>query len=362
MNNIIKFTSGLLLTSSLLFAEDSRGRDDCKGPVLCPIAPMEQRMDCCNRFHVDIGLLYEQPVFSFMMPGAEGHYELPPIDPNALDPSNETADWLFQCFDYSLGLTASLGYFMDHDSWYLGANFDWLSSSLYKRYNLNDESDNVDLQNIPEFYGTEDYNDNYYGIHELQDEFFRSLNYSAKFNFYSFNVLLSRGSYHSPTYSLEPYAAINAIWFDNYQKTNYFNEENTGYSEIHKKNWGAGPMFGVDGEYYFSCAFSLFMDSSISLLYGESSSFVDTDYILYDNDAHTELDEHYFTTENRKTYCQYFVPVRSILGVQFSKFCFEDSHYLAIKLGFDVRMVLSYPEIDRGFAMSGLYTNLIWNF
>lgn len=364
MNNILKFTSGLILASSALFGETSVKPNGCTGPVLCPIAPMDQGMDCCKRAHIDIGLLYQQPAFPFMMPAVKGVYGLPPVKPTSNDDVNELAEWMFQCFDYTLGLTASLGYFMEHDNWYAEANLDWISSTLNRNYSLNDNPGDSNYQNLPEFYGSYYYKDNYKGLESLQTAFYTTLHYKASFDLYALTVLLSRGSYHSKSYSFEPYAAIHALWFDNYQKTNYYHSEDNqnGLYEIDKKNWGAGPMFGLNGEYLFTNCLSLFSDSNVSFLYGESLSQTISNYKSFDDDADLALDDDDYTTETMDIHCQYFLPMRSIIGLKFAKYCYEGKYHLAVKLGYDVRVVFSYPAMDRGFAMNGLYANLIWNF
>ena len=63
---------------------------------------------------------------------------------------------------------------------------------------------------------------------------------------------------------------------------------------------------------------------------------------------------------------QYFVPIRTILGVKLGTYCLQDEHYVAVKVGYDARYVFAYPALYKygggSIAMNGLYVNFIWDF
>ena len=116
--------AGALLAVVLCNASTLFGADDnmvsvkpngCKGPVLCPtFSVLDDKGPCCHTWHVDVGLLYQQPGFSGMLSGVsylgtynEGSTEETFKDQN-IQPMQES-------FDYSLGLTVSLGHLINHD-------------------------------------------------------------------------------------------------------------------------------------------------------------------------------------------------------------------------------------------------------
>ena len=134
--NIKKATQLLLIAlvsvSSALFGSESMAMriNGCKGAVLCPSFPLAAPdEDCCQLWHVDVGLLYQQPGFSGMTPGVEYKSLFVQADTTSTTFSNQLITNLTKCFDYDLGLTVGLGHLSKHDHWFVGANFDWMSSN-----------------------------------------------------------------------------------------------------------------------------------------------------------------------------------------------------------------------------------------
>ena len=329
-------------------------------PVLCPVNPMDARNDCCYNYHVDIGLIYQQPYLPGMNAGQE-YVEI--HDGNPVDPDyyHDQLTVLEECFDYALGVTASLGYLLKHDDWYLGARFNYLHSSVNSNYNNTELSTHHLLINLPYIglSGSTALNEYAEAFDELNGEEFNRVVYSASINIYLLDILISRGSFHSKFFSYEPFTGVKALWFDSNDSSQMFASNDTGHLIIKQDNWGAGPMFGFNGEYHFFDGLAIFSDSDVALLFGESN--LSTEAQQEDLDGGL-VDDQYRSTRYENIGCMIYVPVRSILGLKFSKYCFEDRHYLALKIGYDVQAVIGLEDLYRGFTMSGLYTNLVWNF
>lgn len=359
MKKLLKMTSVLILSSAALFGGNSTKPNCCNGPVLCPTFPLDTKDDCCKRLHVDLGLIYQQPAFANMTAGSlDTVYE---SFSNNKTTVIETYDILLECFDYTLGLTASLGYLLEHDDWYFGTRFDWLSASMTK---LHPSTDNVTQIYSHNLVSSANYEDIAEEI--ITDEEFNKVIYSANIDIYVLDVLLSRGSFHSKCFSYEPFAGVKALWFSTKQVATYYgpNSESSHVSDYgiwteKQHNWGAGPMFGLNGEYYLIKELSIYSDNNIALLFGEADQKEINEFIA---DIDSSYDYDFLSTTNRNELCQIYIPIRTGLGLKFSRMCFDDAHYLALKIGYEVTAVLSYPATDRGYTMSGLYTNLIWNF
>ncbi|MCH9621124.1 MAG: hypothetical protein S4CHLAM20_05400 [Chlamydiia bacterium] len=324
----------------------------CKGPVLCSNFPMlSDCEDCCHTWHVDVGLLYQQPGFSGMNAGI--CYSTPFVHETGALFQNQVVTNLTQCFDYDPGLTVSLGHLFMHDDWFLLARFDWLSTSIGNRVYEDNQAEykpnaNFDTGVLPASFSSTD--------------IFTKIKYGADMDIYTLDVLLSRGAFLSKCYSFEPFAGVKAAWFDANQNANYYNatEFPGGSYAIFKElrsNWGVGPMFGFNGEYNFTQGFALFSDSDIAVLYGEASRTI-TSILTNSSDVAAERK----ITNQTKYDCQYYVPVRTILGVKLSRYCLEDNHYLAVKIGYDARALVSYTNTENGYVMSGLYLNFLWDF
>jgi hypothetical protein len=167
----------------------------CKGPVLCPSYPIYDRCDeCCDyRWIVNLGLLYQQPWMSNMGAGTSSvaGVNILQIDNVSNAPyANTTIRFLEECFDYSLGITAGIGYFMEHDNWFFLVDFDWLSSNITNSYS------NVELQySLQGFTNptvqTAQFGSNIY----LFDNLYTSLISKANLDIYDLNFALSCGSF-----------------------------------------------------------------------------------------------------------------------------------------------------------------------
>lgn len=350
-----------IIQINFLVAQNSVKQNCCNGPVLCPMSPIMVEAGCCHRMHFDIGLLYQSPQFE----GAISGVSYTPMFPFELEEveddlyiGNQLEKPLHQCFPYALGVTVSLGRYIEHDDFYIGARFDYLRSYKAAAYDTTDRpgyllrpNSNLNLD-ITE--GT-DFN--------ADDDTLTKIIYNGAFKLYQLDVLMSRGSYYSSSFSYEPFAGIKALWFSLDQDTSNFSSDFDGGNYMtwqeRQDSWGAGPLFGFNTLYHFTCKLALFSDSDIALLYGESR-LQNISTLVGVLDAPVEVDQVIDRQNNEG--CQFYVPLRTILGVQLADYCFEKKHYLAAKVGFDVRAVIAYPTDVRGFFMQGVYANLVWNF
>jgi hypothetical protein len=317
----------------------------CDGPVLCPSFPVINNCSkCCYTWDVDIGLLYQQPGFANMSPG----YAYQPIFQNPPQRANRDASlvWVDQTskmieaqYDYTAGLTVGLGYLLKHDNWYVGLNFDYLGASTSKVYQ--DSNTKYRPSSDFAFQAMAGGELNYpYGT-------WGNINYKANTDIYVLGAVLSRGSYHSNTFSYEPFAGVKALWFDNNQTKKYQSPDNPNANSQYilsttQDNWGVGPMFGVNGEYHIISGISIFTDSSVGVLYGKNSYSAKTFVSL---GADIETDRNVTNSGNIKNVV--YVPVRTVLGFKLSSYFLEESHYVALKIGYDVQAVLSTSNKTR---------------
>jgi hypothetical protein len=59
----------MMITLTTLYADNIKP-NGCDGPILCsPLPIAAKRADCCYSWHVGVGVLYQQPAFSFMDSG-----------------------------------------------------------------------------------------------------------------------------------------------------------------------------------------------------------------------------------------------------------------------------------------------------
>lgn len=360
---------------------DSVKPNGCKGAVLCPTFPIIANMeDCGYTWHVDLGLLYQQPGFAGMNAGTS--YS-PLYQETSGGFQNQTIKNLLQSFDYSLGLTVSLGHLIKHDDWFVLARFDWMNANS-----------SVNYETAGTFYGP-NANFNFDVMLGLSNnwnpatDYFTEIDYNAEISIYALDVILSRGSYHSKCFSYEPFMGVKALWYNDSQAIDYFatfsgtplTNGNVPSLNLSQDNWGVGPVFGFNGEYHITNGLSLFSMSDIGILYGQSEN----DYISTLSSATTGVTTLQAISNNTQNNCQYYVPVRSIIGIKLDSYCLEDAHYVAIKLGYDVRAILATPitssttstamvdgasvltstittAISNDVFMSGLYCDFEWDF
>jgi hypothetical protein len=368
--------AGVLLTaitcmSTSLTAADvtSTKYNGCKGPSLCSSFPLlDNGQNCCYTWHLDVGLLYQQPIFNGNSAGSAFVPVYQQTGTAATSAISQTETTLNVAMDYVLGVTASVGYLMHHDNWFFGAKFDWLSATSNTNF---DETNTFYLANRMFADGNTLGLEADFGIFagsgfDPRSDYFDNINYNANIDIYALDVLLSRGSYISNCFSYEPWMGVEALWFSTATLSKYYTTSSgglgtTSYAQLAANYdvWGAGPTFGFNGEYYITEGLSFFSDSNVALLIGEVTGKYTTSLIT--SSTTTDPLESVLNANNSSAY---MLPIRSIIGVKLSSFCLEDKHFVALKLGYDVRVVGVAPNqyLGTGFSTNGLYADLVWNF
>jgi hypothetical protein len=365
-----------VLGASFLLAE-SKEEGKSKGfkrANLCSSSVEENCNLCCHLWHLDIGLLYEQPWISDMGAGTVSYNTT--IYQNHLEDGYENAESYFleDCFNYSLGLTAQVGYIMEHDRWFLLANFNYLSASLFKSY-----EDSNAYYSLIGFY-----NDQVIEPYFQYGNIFESLSHKASVNIYDLNVELTKGSFLSNCFYLEPFFGVKALWYNAnqvrkfYKPTVFISNDVYQQASIKYKSWGVGPVFGINSEYFLVHWLSVFIDSEIAVLYGG----IDSTNVSLFVDPTINNNTHGTSTFHQKFNQPYFLPVRSILGLKVSKTFSNDQYFFALKIGYDVRYIIVdsglngdvsggigrnsstnfVPKNGYNIGANGLYTDLVWNF
>jgi len=363
LKNMTKSLIAMLCASSALFgAEDAMVMriNGCKGPVLCPSFPIAAPDEgCCQTWHLDAGLLWQQPGFSGMNAGTAWITQFMSTDTGG-NYVNRNVEDLSKCFKYDLGLTVSLGHLSKHDYWFVGARFDWISSTV------NTTDDNVNMQ----YEANANFNTGVLpsSLFSTSTDYWTKISYKGKVDYYQLDVLLSRGAFYGRCYSLEPFAGVKVLWYDTNQTANYFNTSifaagNYGIYNETMSNWGAGLMFGMNGVYNITENIAIFSDSDVAVLYGESKNTrISTLTKGTGSGDGSDITTDRTVTRKNPSNCQYYLPVRSIVGVQLASYCLDDMHYVAVKIGYDARMVVTATSSGRDFVMNGLYCNFIWDF
>lgn len=349
---------GVMMIALTSLSANNMKPNGCDGPVLCPSFPViDNCSKCCYTWHVDIGLLYQQPGFANMSPGLayQPFFQDPPqraANDDTYTWTNQTSVMLEAQYDYTAGVTVGLGYLLAHDNWYAGISFDYLGASTSSIYNDSNQqyrpSSDFAFQTMVG------------GETVFSEQAWGKIAYSANTDIYVLGVMLSRGSYHSNRFSYEPFAGIKALWFDNNQTKKYQESTNTLDTSQHtlktkQNNWGAGLMFGMNGEYHITSAISLFSDSSIGLLYGENDYQIQT-LVTAGNDIPSDRNQ---TTSGRVKNVVY-APIRSNLGIKLSSYFMEERHYVALKVGYDIQAVLSSSNktrLDQGWQQNRTSTD-----
>ncbi len=359
LNKMAAALLGMTLSLTAISAADeeyveskmSRKPNGCTGPTLCSTNAMLKNNACDANWKVQIGLIYEQARFAQMHPGTAY------VPSNIYDTSADWADVSVKpieaTFDYDVGLLVGLGYYMDHDNWYAEVHFDWLNSKKKTTYNqpgtVYDVNENVNSLV-------------YTGITGPYS--FDSIAYEANMNFYTLDISLSRGAWLSKCFSFEYGMGIEALWFDTKQAETAtpvsgapLNVANVITYQSKQENWGVGPRVMLNGMYHIVQELYFFMDNSIGVLYGEATNN-ETSGIAAGGTVDAAR------TVTGKTYysMQYYVPVRSVIGVKFAKYCLEEKHYVALKVGYDARAVISATNPNKGFVANGLFLQGEWTF
>lgn len=374
------FGAMLIALSSL--SAGSVKPNGCDGATLCPSFPIATRCaDCCYTWHVDIGLLYQQPGFADMSPG----YAYQPVFQNPTSTStnsfvDQTVVMLEKSYDYSAGITASLGHLLNHDNWFMGATFDWLHGNISK---------SVFAASNTLYRPSSEWANQAYVLSNFAAETgtFGRVLYSANTNIYNFKAFLSRGAYISDRFSLDAFGGVKAIWFDNSQYKTY-QQPSAGadttakyYLNNFQNNWGVGPVFGLNLMYNITKGLSIFSDNNVGALYGQMD-YTTVTFVTKGGEVSSDRK----VVDSGRLDAVAYLPVRSTIGVMLSKYYLDGNHFFGIKIGYDMQVVVSpnakgrltsmtqspqnndfktfvqFKNLNNGYFMSGLLIDFVWDF
>lgn len=249
----------------------------------------------------------------------------------------------------ALGLTISLGYLLPHDDWLIKAQYENIDSAIASFTN-NVDNPLLGLRVEPETFTSILINTDF---NHLVDIFNQAI-YNAGFDLQQLNVYLVKGSFYSNCYSFDPYIGIQAIWFQLEQITSFdspfFAFGNVIYFAKIDKSFGVGPLTGFLSEYYLTKGTSFFFDSNFGVLYGDARSTFTTAITGLEN---SQVPQSRASLTTNYLDCNALFSIRTILGVKFEDYFYKN--YLSLKIGYDVRAVITSPSHFPGFAMEGLY-------
>ncbi len=339
----------MLIALSFLSADDIKP-NGCKGETLCTELPLNEN---CG-FYFNVGLIYQQMRVSNTM-SAYDKVVGPTLGGSASDPTN-TYNMYNLAFDMEPGLRFGVGYEHGHDDWQVNASFEWLRSEGLLSKNVISPT---------ELFAT--YNDQ-----DDQDDGFLNVNSTLDIDYFLLDVYLSRGSFISKKYSIEPVAGFKASWLYYEPKTGFtiggeINDDQTQLYVSKVDFWGVGPMVGINSNYHMCVGWSIFVLSDFSILLGESA------LNYYDGVVTVEVEPGLNkVTTTLGVLCP---AMRGVVGLQYERYVMSESQHLALRAGFDARYYFNqYPVtfmsassnpsiIENGsFGMVGLLLDLGWSF
>lgn len=282
--------------------------------------------------HLEGGLLYEM-----MIPG---HTEIAVI--HGSESSNRlNTNWMTPfrydnsqqiSFDLDIGAKGALAIDFEN-GWRLLGGVDWLSSTgKYTNPTLNSTQTLDPIGNISLYYfvDSDPANDIAVGAHTLTSQ--------MQIDYYLLDVSLSRGSFVAKRFSFEPLGGVKGLWV-NYNQSELFGDfdtdgvpDNAYWVRTYLASfWGVGPMAGVKCNFYLWNAFSIFANSDISLLFGESRV---VSYIGFLNDPTFKSIPG--ASRYRATVVEVSPTMRVTIGLQYDSGLAKKGANLRIRAGFDV--------------------------
>ena len=321
---IVGIFGAMLVALGSLSAEDIKP-NGCKGVTLCTDMPLNEN---CG-FYFNVGLIYEQMRVSNTMTAYE-QVSGSTTDATAWAPTNGYNMYNL-AFDMEPGFKFGVGYENGHDDWQANASFEWLRSTG----TLSKEVIAPTVLCVTYDDGTDNYS---------------AVNSTLLIDYFLLDVYLSRGSFISNKYSLEPLAGFKATWIyytGNTGLTSLNTSVNTSLAsnetQLYVSDidfWGIGPMVGLNSNYHMTAGWSIFALSDFSILLGESSS------TYYDGEVTIETTP---VLNKVDTTLQVLCPtMRGVIGLQYERYVMCDSQHVALRAGFDARYYFNqYPVTTR---------------
>ena len=360
IKSLMQLSAASLVMMSAVSAEQTNQNQNA------PMCQMPQGV-CCNYpmlnngygVHMDVGYLLEQFVLTGTDFGftTEGAYNDLPMSAKVLRPK----------FNVASGVTAELGMYFEHDSWFWNTKFDWVSRKGRKSWAIEDATDTF----VPTGIWTNVSSGNGL-IGGSAANYFTEAKNSLRVSYYMLQTELNRGLYVTKTVAFEPHAGLRAAWI--YYKGKTCLEGGSDALDLgversqSTKFWGLGPDFGLNTQWNFGCGFSMFLDSTMALLCGGANV---KDTVEYNEST-------VFSTYARENAIVMSPAVSGLFGFQYNSGMFDDSQNFRIRIGVDSSYywnqfqhmnVVSNPTsgvfqfLDNGgFGMIGMRVDLGWDF
>lgn len=279
----------------------------CIGPSLCSEKPILYNCYKGWTCFLEGGFLYEQARIT----GTQIAYSFKLT--TGADHDKQVSCVIRPNFNLNWGMTFGIGFLFSDDSWFLGARFDKLDLTS-------------GLRRDSELYFPANFFWTFYGgapqVNELVENY-------LNIDYYMLDVFLSRSSFFSGCFSLDPHIGIKAAWF--YTKEDSLFEfvfhPWSFAREMQNKSWIVGPEVGIDLNWSLYDCISFFAESGLSLLWGQTKP--------QENDQFTLPPTIDFNVTDRESRDSVSPSLRLALGFKFDWFFWEDRFYAYTKVIFD---------------------------
>lgn len=366
INSLLQMSAVSVVLMSAAFADQNQCCKPCP-PCIPPCIPI----DLCYSYpllqngymvHMDVGYILEQ----FVLTNTDFAYTT-----DNFDTVPQTVKMLRPKFNVASGVTAELGFYFEHDHWFVNSRFDWVSRKGKKSWSASDADDAV----VPVGIWTEDV----FGVGE-DATYFTDVSESLRVSYYDLQIDLNRGTFLTHHLAIEPHAGLKAAWIYYKGDQEYSGGPFTGTLDHDQKTtfWGVGPDFGVNSDWRFGDGFGMYLDSTVAILCGGANV---KDRLELGTSTGCECSD----SEDSLTYVKQNRIVmsptaRAMFGFQYNSGMFDSSQNLRIRVGCDAAYYWNqFQHIDvrsgsdgvaglftgvdnGGFGMIGLMIELGWDF
>ena len=345
INSLMQISAASVVMASAVFAEQPATMSppqSCMMGNLCAIYPT---LNNGYNVHLDIGYLLEQ----FVLTGTDNAYTT-----DAYDTDIQTAVKTYRpTFNVASGLVAELGYYFEHDNWFLNFHFDWASRTGHEGHTVTSPSVIVPT--------------GVYGFSNEAPSAYSQTKGKDKLNYFMLNLDLNRGTYLTGNLAIEPHAGVKAAWIYYDFKTTFVSTAFTKYVKNENNFWGIGPDFGLNTTWYFTKHFSAFSDLQGAVLCGG----VNARNYTYEDTATT------YSIRAVEKPIAISPTVRGIFGFQYNLPCCDNSQNFRFRLACDSAYYWNQNATIKadnsfnkefslsdfgGLGMMGFFVDIGWDF
>ncbi len=358
INSLMQMSAASVVLMSAAFA-DQNSNQCCK--PCPPCVPPCVVTDLCYSYpllqngymvHMDVGYILEQ----FVLTGTDFAYTTDAFAPVL----PQSVKVLRPKFNVASGVTAELGFYFEHDHWFVNSRFDWVS-----RKGKNSWTGTGTEAVVPMGIWTDNI------LSGTDAGSFTEVAESLKVSYYDLQIDLNRGTLVTHYLAFEPHAGLKAAWIY-YKGEQAYTGGDAGVGILnhnqHTSFWGVGPDFGVNSEWRFGEGFGMYWDSTVAILCGAANA---KDYANF-NDSAT------YNTYAKQNKIVMSPTARAMFGFQYNSGMFDSSQNIRIRLGADAayywnqfQHINVVNQVDAptfnyedngGFGMIGMMIELGWDF